>query len=505
MVRKGRKKRALRHLLRRPAASLLVFLLVAITGGVELSREYPEPVPLRTTGLVGDHSALDSVERVSPDAAKGASYIPGSDVIQLSGGRLLYFSSEKGEVVQVPLGDPGAMSAVSSSRRWLQRGTVPGETPKERRMAARALLNLHLLTRPNGAAVAAWYPRWKSVWPRDASWTSVAFSTTSHHHEAYKILRFLATVQKGDGTWEARYGIDGEPVLDGRPPQLDATGWFPWAAWYWHTTAPPSVKGEIHELWPAVRRAADEAAGSLGADGLPPAGADYWEMETPKPNLGTAAPLRAGLRASADLARRLGHDRAALRYTLAAARLDRAIEKELSPHGYPRTTSPASGADAAVNFLAQPFAPADPGVEAATRSAAERLTAPNGGTLPGERWPQDPTVSWTPETALFAISAAARGDREATDHWLGWLAEHRTGLGAFPEKIDGEGEPKSVAPIGWTEAIVVLTLAAGDKKLPVPPVPEPGTDEITRVEPLPASPEPPLQSRTAASTPEARR
>ena len=96
--------------------------------------------------------------------------------------------------------------------------------------------------------------------------------------------------------------------------------------------------------------------------------------------------------------------------------------------------------------------------------------------MPGEDWPHDPTVAWTPETAFFALSAAAAGDERSSERWLGWLAAHRTSLGAFPEKVDGGGEPKSVAPLGWTEAIVVLALAAGEDPLPVPPVPEPAGD-----------------------------
>jgi glucoamylase len=182
--------------------------------------------------------------------------------------------------------------------------------------------------------------------------------------------------------------------------------------------------------------------------------------------------LRTGLRAAADLARRLGHLSDARRYARAAARLDGAIGRGFAPMGYPRTTGARSGADAAVNFLAPPFAPPDPRVEAAVAETAERLRVPNGGVQPGEDWPHDPTVAWTPETALFALSAAAAGDGEAADRWLGWLAAHRTTLGAFPEKVDGEGEPRSAAPLGWTEAVVVLALAAEEEPLPVPPVPE---------------------------------
>ena len=454
---------------------MLVLALVLGAGGARQAEEqtYPEPVPLRVSGLIGSHPYPGSTLQISPDGALGAAYLPSSNVLRLPDGKLRYVPPGSSEAVTAPPGDPGALAAAAATRRWLERGTVPGENEVERRISERALLNLALLTRPNGAALAGPHSRWSYVWPRDASFMAVAFAATGHHEESYRILEFLAGAQDPDGAWEARYNADGTPVLDGRSRQLDAVGWFPWAVWYWYLTGGRPAAERIENLWPATRAAADAAEASLGMDGLPPGGADYWEAETWRTNLGTAAPLRAGLRAAADLAHRLDHGADARRYAQAAARLDKAIGREFAPIGYPRTTGPRSGADAAVNFLAPPFAPPDPQVEAAVAEAARRLRAPNGGLLPGERWPHDPTVAWTPETALFALSASASGDERGSAHWLGWLAAHRTSLGAFPEKVSGEGEPKSAAPLGWTEAIVLLALAAGERELPVPPVPEP--------------------------------
>ena len=469
MVGKSKGRGASRYA-RYPAAAVLILVLVLGVGsdGLAPTQHYPGPVPLLVSGLIGDRS---SVLQVSPGEARGASYLPSSNVLRLPDGRLRYLPPGSAEALTVPPDDPGAAAAAAESRAWLAEGTVPGENDVERRISERALLDLLLLTRPNGAALAGPHSRWGYVWPRDASFVSVAFAATGHHEESYEILAFLADAQEPDGTWEARYNADGTPVPDGRPRQLDAAGWFPWAAWYWYVTG--GHREGIETLWPAARDAADAAVAALGADGLPPGGADYWEAETWRPNLGTAAPLRTGLRAAADLARRLGHGSDARRYAQAAARLDGAIRREFAPIGYPRTTDPGSGADAAVNFLAPPFAPPAPRVEAEIAEAAKRLRVPNGGLLPGENWPHDPTVAWTPETALFALSASASGDEQTADRWLGWLAAHRTTLGAFPEKVDGDGEPKSAAPLGWTESIVVLSLAAEDGSLPVPPTSEP--------------------------------
>ena len=452
---------------------LLVLCLGLCTSGAAAPEEYPRPVPLVAAGLIGDHPS-GSVLPVSPEEASGASYLPASNVLRLPDGRLRYLPPDASEAVTVPTDDPGAMWAAEASRAWLEAGTVPGGDAVERRTSERALLNLRLLTRPNGAALAGLHPRWRSVWPRDASFAAVAFAATDHHEESYEVLSFLAETQAPDGTWEARYDAAGEPVLDGRPQQLDAVGWFTWATWYWYVTAGRDDHAEerAETLWPAARAAAEAAVASLGSDGLPPGGADYWEIETWRPNLGTAAPLRTGLRAAADLARGLGHASDARRYAAAAGRLDAAISREFAPTGFQRTTGARSGADAAITFLAPPFAPPDARVEEAIDRAAARLRAPNGGILPGERWPQDPSVAWTPETALFALSAAASGDEETADRWLGWLAAHRTSLGAFPEKVDGEGEPRAAAPLGWTEAIVLLAMAAKVEPQPVPPAPE---------------------------------
>jgi hypothetical protein len=54
---------------------------------------------------------------------------------------------------------------------------------------------------------------------------------------------------------------------------------------------------------------------------------------------------------------------------------------------------------------------------------------------------------------------------------LTWLAAHTTRLGALPEKVDARGRPVSAAPLAWTDAAVLLTLAAQAHPLPVVPIP----------------------------------
>lgn len=458
----------------RSKAAVAVSVIVAI---LPLTFASASTGPPRTrpglpmAGLIGSQAAPGAVHPVPRQQAAGAEYLPGSRVLQLADGRLHFVPPGSPRDVYVPAGHPDALAAARADRAWLGRGAVPGETEAERAMATRALLDMHTLTRPNGAAVVAWHSYWKYVWPRDASWIAAAFSATGHHAEAAGILGFLARAQRDNGTWAARYHpADATPVRDGRRWQLDSNGWVPWATWFWWATVEntPRTRAQLQRLWPMVEAAADHAAASLDRRGLPPASPDYWESRTSKANLGTAAPLLTGLRSAADLAAGLGHEAGARRWSQAADRLDRAIRRHFAPD-YTRTIDSRSGDDAAVTFLAPPFAPYDPRIDAAVRQAAEALTIGNGGVIPGESWPGNPRESWTAETGWFALAAAGAGRERDADRRLDWIAGHRTALGSIPEKVNARGDPASVAPFAWTDAVVLLALTARDGELPIPP------------------------------------
>jgi glucoamylase len=446
-----------RRIDRRPLALSVAVGLVALLLGATRPDRSP---PLFGAGLLGNRTALVAVP---VDQAEGAAYLDGSTVLRLADGRLRYLPPEAAEPVTGPPDDAEALAVAARERAWLAAGEVPGATAAERAAAARSLLFLRLLVRPGGAALAAQTPYWAYAWPRDGSFVAAAFAVTGHRREAAAILGFLARTQLPDGTWPARSHPDGRPVSDGRPAQLDATGWVPWAAWL--ATDQGRNSGLAARLWPAVLAAADHAANSLGADGLPPAGPDYWERRERAPTLGTAAALLAGLRAAARLAGRLGQDDRRAVWAAAAARLDRAVRDRFGPGGFQRHPG-GGGPDAAVAWLAPPFAPPDPAVRAALDRAWRRLTVA-GGAVPGLPWLRsDP---WTPATASFALAAMAGGNRPAAEARLAWLLDHRTALGAFPERVGREdGAPRSVAPLAWTHAIVLLTLASRDRAVPTP-------------------------------------
>jgi hypothetical protein len=455
--------RRLRQVLVGALASALAVPLLAASGPTTAP-------PLFSAGVVGNDLALRPVPL---DLAKGAAYVRDSSVLRLADGRYHYLPPGSTEAVTVAPDDPGAIAAIAADRAWLATGQVPGATEAEREASSRSLLDLRLLLRPGGAELAAQTPYWAYMWPRDASFAAAAFAVTGHQTEATEILRFLSATQLPDGTWPSRSHPDGTPVADGRPAQLDATGWVCWAAWV--TSRGGREAGIARELWPAVTAAADAAARSLGRDGLPPAGSDYWERPEREPTLATAAVLRTGLRAAGDLAAALGHHGAASRYRSAASRLSKAIARAFSgpggfhryPVGFGGPPQPGDGPDAAVAWLAPPFAPATRAVRAGLAQVVAQLGPGDGGAVPGLPWRNGDY--WTPATATLALAEMASGDRVSAGRRLGWLLDHRTSLGAFPERVRRvDGSARSVAPLGWTSAIVLLVMASEGRPLPIP-------------------------------------
>ncbi|MFE1869396.1 hypothetical protein ACFW9N_00610 [Streptomyces sp. NPDC059496] len=430
------------------------------------------PLSMLVAPTIGLLSNTTAVEGVTPAVAGGARYVERSHVLRLLSGRWKYLPGGRTASVVVPPEDPTARLQIAESRDWLAAGRVPGNTATRRAAAERALLAMRALLRPNGAMAAGWSPGWTYSWPRDSSFASAAFAHTGHDAEAYRILRYSAATQRKDGTWDARTELDGSGPPDSRRWQLDANGWVPWATWQWYRTAPPAARrARLTALYPMIRKAADRSAASLGPDGLPPASPDYWEVMTTTTNIGTAAPLLAGLRAAADLADALDRPGDAARWSGAAGRLSTGISRTFAPLGYQRTVDGQHGRDSAVAFMAPPFNTAPADLPRALDTTYKALLLPNGGLTPGN----DPTApwganAWTPSTSFFALAWAGTGQPAKARQVLDWVLAKRNPLGELPEKVDRAGRPSSVAPLGWTGSIVVLTLVALDGVgLPTPP------------------------------------
>lgn len=382
----------------------------------------------------------------------------------------------EGTIVLTPGPDAsvGARVAAESLAReqldWLAAGTLPGAGTSHEGMARRALLEVRALIRADGALVAAAHPRWAYAWPRDNSFGAAALAWSDHQDDAVRVLDFLARVQGDNGTFEARYLIDGSGSPDERASQTDGTGWVLWSLGQVADAATSARERGA----PTPRRSAAEVAGRFRPmldrstdriltlidrpSGLPPASPDYWEVHEDALTLGTAAPLLAGLEAAGRLYAAIGEPQQAARADAGARRLRVAIERTFGAQGYPRSIR-GGASDAATTFALPPFvSPALDGAVAAWEDSVEAMLRPAGGLSPGGSWRED-GISWTPETALYALAAAHQDDPGGAERWLAWLSEHRTATGSLPEKVLAGGEPAAVAPLAWTNATVLLTLA----------------------------------------------
>lgn len=396
-----------------------------------------------------------------------------------------YLDPSSGELPGAADPTPGDVDA---ARAALAAAELPGRGTPYAAMAEHALIDIGVLTFPNGAVVAAGSPYWRYVWPRDAGYMAAALVLAGQPELAFSQLSYVAAMQERDGTWQARYLPDGtRAVPDDRGLQLDGIGWTLWASWVLASSAggTPPARERLAELAPMIRAAVAAALDALDPrTALPKASQDFWEMDVEEAVLGSAAPLLLGLRTGRDLLRRLGSDRAgdgvsedggrseddglSERAAAAATRLADAVRTGFGAHGYARRISGSGGRDASIAFLLPPFAPHDAEVEQAWRAAVADTTVANGGVRPGEEW-TDLETAWTPQMSLHAMTAASIGDTALAHRLLSWLDLRRTRLGALPEKVTADGRPAAVAPLGLTGATVLIALAALDgRALPVP-------------------------------------
>lgn len=423
----------------RANAALVVAALVVVTGLVVARRDPHLELPLRSEAVV-----LTERGRQLLHAPQLADLVAGTRVLRPRHAD--------------PAAEQWARRASESQLAWLERGRIPGGARGPHAdMVRTSLLDLHVLMDSSGGMLAGWSRPWRYVWPRDAAFAAVAFARSDHADDAVRVLAFLQRRQREDGLFEARYLADGSGVPDSRGVQLDGTGWVLWAADQVLQAVPRERRSEVvEELGPLLRRSTRAAMRLVDAGAsLPPPSPDFWEVPEKTVTLGTAAPLLAGLESASAIWRAAGRPHRSAQCAEVAGRLRTAMRHAFEVYGYPRHAG-GGELDAAVTFLLPPFRRLfDQSVLFAWRRAQVELRRPAGGLAPGAGWPSN-GISWTPTTALFAVTAAGLGDRRRALAWLDWLAAHRTRAGALPEKVLHDGSPAAVAPLAWTCALVVI-------------------------------------------------
>jgi GH15 family glucan-1,4-alpha-glucosidase len=349
---------------------------------------------------------------------------------------------------------------------WLESGSVPGTGTRWEDMARWALVDIRSFLSPNGTVAAGPGGPWGHFWPRDGSFAAVALSRTGHHQEAAQVLDRLARIEYDPTSgFQARYRLDGSPLTD-RPRQSDGCGWVLWAIAQVRADSPADVPATAAELRDRCVRTLTTLV--AGGRRLPPPSPDYWELPVDGTSLGTVAPIVAGLAAAADDYRATGQTPQAVAAGETAARLGQVLTRRFGPD-YERFGSRGGGVDAAVTMLLPPFRAsastpqADHAVHRAWLGYQRAALQPAGGLAPGADWTARDGASWTPETALVALTAAATGRDTTAWRWLDWLDSHRTPAGALPEKVTRTGRPAGPAPLVWTAALTLLTLDELDR------------------------------------------
>lgn len=332
-----------------------------------------------------------------------------------------------------------------------------GLAPATRDLLQGAALDLHVLGAGLPAPVASWSPGWRLVWPRDTAHVAVGWERLGHADLAADLVRELAGLAGADGWFAARYALGTAEVPDSRPRQLDGTGWFLWALDEVRQSAPELLDDPV--VMDAARRAVALLLDlTLGERSLPPASPDYWEVGEVRPTIATCALVAVGLERGARILTAIGDELAPEAHDRAVA-VRAGIADAFGASGYGRYPG-RDAADAGMLFLLPPYTlDVDPAVAARVDGAQRAMARPAGGVAPGALWRRD-GVTWTPQTAMFAQARAHLGDGDGAAELLTWLQEHRTAAGSLPEKVLGTGEPASVAPLGWTAALVTVALLA---------------------------------------------
>ncbi|PWD51904.1 glycoside hydrolase family 15 [Serinibacter arcticus] len=444
--------------MQRRGPSLVVLGLTAVlTAGASLGPAGAPSVVLASEGAV--HTWTESDGEVS-----GAVVVvrPGTAPDLLPGSRVLAPGPEATDAERA-----AATAEAQRQRDWLAAGSVPGEGGPHADLGRDALLDLYTATHtPDGdvrAPFAAPTGAWRYVWPRDAAFAAVTLARTGHVADAVAVLGFFDDVEVTAEGFHARYRLDGT-VPDDRGPQLDGAAWLLWASAETAALAPPSdVPAVLEDLAGITLASAGVLLGATDSPGhLPDVSSDYWELPETRLTLGTAAPVLTGLDALATLQQLAGRDGEATATRERLALVRDAVATAFGPT-WPRHAG-GRHQDAATALALPPFQDeALPGAETAWRLSARGMARPAGGLAPGEGW-REPHYSWTPQTALYALTSATLGEDAAARERLDWLAAHTTLMGSVPEKVGPDGAGAQVAPLVWSSALVLLTLDELDRQ-----------------------------------------
>ncbi len=131
------------------------------------------------------------------------------------------------------------------------------------------------------------------VWARDASVTAMGLDASGHHDEAEAYWRWMASVQKVDGSFNTTFDLWTGSVVSFVEPEHDSLGMFLLGAYRHYLQTSDTTF--LNDMYPALKKAADFIMNNMnGTYGFGPQDASIWE-ESQEYNFFSQAMYVAGL------------------------------------------------------------------------------------------------------------------------------------------------------------------------------------------------------------------
>lgn len=306
-------------------------------------------------------------------------------------------------------------------------------------------------------------------WGRDAAYITSAIDAAGYHYMTEEFYLWAITAQSEDGSWAQRHYLDGS-IAPNWGLQIDETGSILWGVWEHYKIT--KDRQFLLKMWPSVKKGADFLI-SYKHDytGLPLDSYDLWEERLGQHTYSAAA-VYGGLLGAANVAKEMGFDEDAKKWTESAVNLKKAIETlcwDQKSNRFLRSIKVNDGiykdhtVDVSLLGLAYPFNvldPKDDRIVSTARIIEDRLWSIKVGGI--KRYENDIYRGgnpWILTTLWLSFYYTLIDENDKAKMLFEWAVDHATPMGLFPEQIHrNTGEPAWVVPLTWSHAMFVLVL-----------------------------------------------
>lgn len=330
----------------------------------------------------------------------------------------------------------------------------------------RSLLALKLLCDKNSGGIIAspsMDPEYRYCWPRDATYIAVALDMAGYHQEANLYYQWCRAAQEPEGGWFQRYFVESNLPGPCWGDQIDETGTILWGVKiHYEVTRDYEY---LVKTWQMVKKAADYLCSLQDHDaGLIRESFGLWEG-APAKYLYSQAAVCAGLKASHEIAKILGHENLAEKWGSVSSVLKESILKHYWDEQdgiFMKSIDPIEKViDMSTLSLVTPFdlLPVhDPRIKQFVEKAEKALKQEKIGGF--RRYVNDSYYGgnpWILTTLWLALYYIKAGRLDGAKMLLHWCMDHTTDSGMLPEQVGRKnGEPLSAIPLGWNHAMFVM-------------------------------------------------